>query len=62
MDTSYSENWEFLLKLLNNDSEKALHDNGNFFEHQKAYALALFLANALAGVESSSEFFQFIDY
>ncbi|WP_321146848.1 hypothetical protein, partial [Providencia alcalifaciens] len=46
MDTSYSENWEFLLKLLNNDSEKALHDNGNFFEHQQAYALALFLANA----------------
>lgn len=46
MDTSYSENWEFLLKLLNNYSEKALHDNGNFFEHQQAYALALFLANA----------------
>ncbi|MBL5922741.1 hypothetical protein I7V28_16795 [Lelliottia amnigena] len=44
MDTSYSENWAFLLKLLNNDSGKVLH--GNFFEHQQAYALALFLADA----------------
>ncbi|UVD98964.1 hypothetical protein [Pectobacterium parvum] len=46
MDTSHSENWAFLFKLLHSDSGKALHGNGNFSVHQQAYALALFLADA----------------
>lgn len=46
MDTSHSENWAFLLKLLNDDSRQVTHDNRNLFEHQQAYALALFLVDA----------------
>lgn len=46
MYTSHSENWAFLLKLLNDDSGKVSQGNGALFEHQQAYALALFLADA----------------
>lgn len=46
MDTSYSENWAFLFRLLDDKSGNFLHGKRNFFEHQQAYALALFLADA----------------
>lgn len=46
MDNSYSGNWAFLLKLLNNYSENSLQGNSNFSAHQQAYAFALFLADA----------------
>lgn len=46
MDTSHSENWAFLLKLLNDNSGQVSHGNGNLFVHQQAYALAIFLVDA----------------
>lgn len=46
MDSSYSENWRLLLNFLNNDSGKIPPRESSFFEHQQAYALALFLVDA----------------
>lgn len=46
MDISHSENWAFLLKLLSQDLENTLLGKGDFSVHQKAYAFALFLADA----------------
>ncbi|HHC4810985.1 hypothetical protein [Klebsiella michiganensis] len=47
MSTSHSENWAFLLKLLTENSGKGSYSDGNLSRHQQAYALALFLVDAV---------------